>query len=181
MDLRSLSALTSIPVNILKERAVKLGLECQDGEYRVTGALIEPVNDDGLFTVARIAKRNKVTDSTIRRRFKKAKVFPEVTLLDCQTKLYRLTDEVRKASSDKGARIRMPTKADRLENKGFSKEVTDIIEEERLKKTWVGKQGALVNEQGSVISKGKIEVVSSCGVFVNGVMGDIKMLRLGEE
>ena len=181
MDLKSLSALTFIPIKILKERIEKLKLEKVDGEYKVTQDLIIPINDDGLFTAKQIAEKVKVTDSTVRKRLIKAGIEPEILLLEFGTKLYRLTKQVMDAMDPKkGKNKSMPTKAERLENKGLSKDVMDIIEEERLKKTWVGKRGFLVNEQGNVVSKGRIEVVSSCGVFVNGVMGDIKMLRLGE-
>lgn len=180
MDLKDLSLLTCIPVEILKKRAEKFGLKPENGQCLVMQELIEPVNDKGLFTTVQLAKRNKVTESTIRRRFKVAGVKPEAILVLRQTGLYRLTKEVLNASNPQNSKKMQPTKAERLEGKGFSPEVKQLIEEEKLKKSWVGKQGFLCNEKGIVVAEGKIEIVSSCGVLVNGVMGDIKMLRLAE-
>ena len=152
--------------------------------YKVDGDFLRKVSDmvaecrtRGYVTAMDIAARNNVSSVHVRDRLRDAGVGPDVRCGNswCFYADRPELDELvtRKRSSMPRPKRRKSEPADSMMGR--------IIEEERMKKSWVGRRGRLVVD-GHVVAEGVIESVSSCGVYLEGskVKGDLNELELSE-
>lgn len=152
-------------------------------EYKVYAKYLQPAErgGDGLITVGDICLLAKLTEKSLRSRIKTRGITPDYILddghgtgmwrmshdlIDHLTARFKKEDRLEKTESDD----------ERVRYKGISRR---LVDDERRKMQWIGRLGILHNGR-NVMARGRIEYVTSMGVIVNGVSGQLWMLQLAE-
>lgn len=178
-----MAEISGLPLEVVQERLKEIKPDLS-GKWEVEPGFLSPSSEsscDGLFTLKGLCERYKVGESTMRKRLQG--VQPTYRLRRSYRSLYKMTPALQMSVDVPLART-AHHKEPGDEEKGFlkscDKSVSDMMEEEKEKRKWVGKRGVLLNDAGKVVTSGKIETVSCCGVFINGIMGQMKNLRLDD-
>lgn len=204
MTIGQMSAVSGVPVDVVQRRVTEKkpraysSLTGGDKEYKVLFDYIRPHHDkNGLVSASYLGKMLHLSRDTTRKRLLK-NFDPDYLLEDGRgTYLWKYSDAIRQAVfiEDTRPKIMDVKRAEQIAKRIAQREpqlfdeegpvvyqgdALRLVEDERMKKQWVGKQGILCNGN-RVLAEGTIEHVTSMGVFVNGVKGELWMLELAEE
>lgn len=177
-----MAEISGLPLELIESRLK--GDPDKEGRWALDPAYVAPSGEgewDGLFTMKELCRRFGVGESTVRKRIQG--ITPLYRLRRSYRALYKMTPRLMMS-------LDVPLERDTHHKgeeggrnflKSCDKSVASLVREEAEKKAWVGRMGVLLNDKGAVVTRGKIETVSCCGVFVNGIMGQMKNLRLEEQ
>lgn len=129
---------------------------------------------EGTMTVLQLADKFSLSLPTIRHRLEGAGIKPVARIRNGRQSVYVLTEEVRIAIGNPPPR--KPRK--KYESPPvMDEEETELVREERIKKTWVGRQGYFLVE-GRKLVTGTITHVSMMGCYIGKQLGTMASLHL---
>lgn len=188
MTVQQMSNISGLPVDVIQKRINEKKPQMYGtGQYKVLFDYVMPnEGKGGLVTAAWLGKQMTMSKDTIRKRLMTKLLSPDYVLDDGKsTYLWKNDDKTKQAavinkSCVKAAPQPKKSKDDEDGPITYQGDALKLVMEERKKKKWIGKTGVLFNGR-EIMAEGIIEQVSSTGVFVNGVQGQLWMLGLRDE